>query len=177
MTVAFDREDQEKLGEIFGNDDVYRAEVGFGADYAAPVDQGGEPHWPPLRPLIGWTERMGWENYGLDKGTNESDAWNYVDSRRDEGKPLPAAYLLAAHIADEGTEAMHYASDAFAEAQSRGDSWMRSHYQEGMPLRRLVLDYANWTLGMAEDNLIERVSQASQGSAGLLGSMTPAELV
>jgi hypothetical protein len=176
MTVSFESE-QEKIDELFGDRSVYRARIFIGADYAAPVNYGGEPHWPPLRPMFKWTDRMGWENYGLDGSMKEGDMWDYVDQRRNARKPLPAAFLLASHIADEGTEAMYYASDAFSEAQSTGDAWIERNYEEGMPLDELVLNLANWTLEMAQDNLMSRVSSASHGASGLLGSMQPAELV
>lgn len=176
MGVTFEQE-MEKLDDIFGGEEVYRSRVGFGADYAAPVNYGGEPHWPPLKPMYNWTSRMGWENYGLDGNMSEGEMWDYVDERRNSREPLPAAYNLASHVADEGTEAMMYASDAFSQAQAEGESWMESRAEDVDSLRRLALDFGNWTLELAEDNLIERVSSATTGPGGLLGSMQPAELI
>lgn len=178
MPVEYESDEQEKLTTIFGDgDETYTAEVGFTAEYAAPVNYGGDPHWPPLRPMFKWTDRMDWENYGMSMDMSEGDMWDYVDQRRAAHEPLPAAYHLAAHIAEHGTEAMMYASDAFAEAEATGGSWIERNYEEGDPLDKLALNFANWTLEMAQDNLIDRVSSATHGSAGLLGSMQPAELV
>lgn len=176
MPVQFN-EEQGKLDEIFGGEGVYRARVAFTSEYAAHVNYGGDPHWPPLTPMFKWTDRMGWDNYGLDKSMSEDEMWDYVDQRRNAREPLPAAFLLASHIAEEGTEAMMYASDAFAQAQTDGESWLEANVDEDTPLREAALNFANWSLELAEDNLIERVSQATHGSSGLLGSMQPAEMV
>lgn len=175
MKMEYDSEADEALDDIFGDEDTYTARVAFTTEYAAAVNFGGEPHWPPLRPMFKWTDRMGWENYGLDRSMTEDQMWSYVDDRRDARKPLPAAFLLASHIAEEGTEAMYYASDAFAKAQADAGSWAASNVDENTPLSRVARDFANYSLELAMDNLNERVSSATTGS--LLASAQPAELV
>lgn len=177
MKLQFFDESDETLDDIFGDEDTYTAQVAFTTEYAAAVNYGGEPHWPPLTPMVRWTSRMGWENYDLDESMNEGDMWDYVDQRRDNGEPLPSAYHLAAHIAENGTEAMMYASDAFSEAQRNAESWAESNVSGTDSLHDIAINFANYSLELASDNLIERVSSATTGASGLLGSMQPAELV
>lgn len=164
-----------KIDSIFPDGDI-RVQVGFHTSYAAAVNYGTDPHWPPLRPMVKWTNRMGWENYGLTDGMSEDDLWGEVDRRRAEGEPLPAAYLMAAHIAAHGTKPMMYASDAFTEAQQKGESWLEGRdYDADTPLEKIATDFGNWTLELAIDNLQERQSSAATGT--LQTSFMPAEVI
>lgn len=174
MTVDLEMR-REKIDAIFPDGDV-RVRVGFATEYAAAVNYGTDPHWPPLRPMVRWTNRMGWENYGLTDGMSEDDLWGEVDRRRNEGEPLPGAYHLAAHIAENGTKPMMFASDAFVEAQQRGEDWISGRdYDAETPLVEIAQDFGNWTLELANDNLVERVSSASTGK--LQQSAFPAEVI
>ena len=165
----------EKLDEIFLDGEV-RVRTGFSAEYAAPVNYGSDPHWPPLTPMVRWTDRMGWENYGLDTSMEEGAMWDYVDERRAANEPLPAAYYMAQHIAENGTEPMLYASDAFIEAQQGADAFVESmDYDSDVPLETIAEDFANWSLELAIDNLNERVSAATTGK--LQQSASPARAV
>ena len=177
MKVTFHDDEDEALDEIFGDEDRYVAEVAFTTEYAAAVNFGGDPHWPPLTPMFRWTDRMGWENYDMNDSMSEDDMWNYIDQRRSANEPLPAAYLLASHIAENGTEAMYYASDAVSESQRSADSWAEQNIAETDSLENIAINFANYSLELASDNLLDRVSSATTGSSGLLGSMQPAELV
>lgn len=166
---------REKIESIFPDDDI-RVEVGFATEYAAAVNYGTDPHWPPLTPLVRWTNQLGWENYGLTPSQPEGELWDAVDRRRAEGEPLPGAYHLAAHIAENGTKPMRYASDAFVQAQQEGESWVDGRdYDATTPVVEIAKDFANWTLELANDNLVQRVSSASTGK--LQQSAYPAEVL
>lgn len=174
MTVEVDL-DQEKIDTIFPENDI-RVQVGFTTSYAAAVNYGTDPHWPPLKPMVRWTNRMGWENYGLTRTQPEDELWAFVDERRSAGEPLPAAYLLAAHIAANGTKAMRYASDAFVKGQQEGEKWLKGRgYSANTPAVEIATDFANWTLELANDFLVERVSAASTGT--LQTSAFPAQVI
>lgn len=174
MTVNLEMH-RTKIDSIFPDDDI-RVRVGFNTEYAAAVNYGAEPHWPPLTPMVKWTDRMGWENYGLDEGMAEGDLWAEVDRRRSENEPLPAAYHMAAHIAENGTKPMMYASDAFVEAQQQGEAWIEGEdYDEETPVEEIATDFANWTLELSIDNLQERQSSAATGT--LQTSFMPAEVI
>lgn len=167
--------DKDLIDHIFPDGDI-RVEVGYEAEYAAAVNYGSDPHWPPLKPLVIWTEKMGWENYNLREGDNEGDLWSKVDDRRAAGEPLPAAYLLAAHIAENGTKPMLFASDAFVQAQQEGEQWIKGRgYTAETSLVQIAQDFGNWTLELANDNLVERVSKASDGF--LQKSAFPAQVI
>ena len=56
---------------------------GYNAKHALPVEEGSEPHWPPIDPLRGWARRV----------------------LGDES----AAYAVQQKIAEEGTDAQPYA--------------------------------------------------------------------
>jgi hypothetical protein len=164
-----------KIDTTFPEQDV-RVQVGFNTPYAAAVNYGAEPHWPPLRPMVKWTNRMGWENYGLTDSMSEDDLWAEVDRRRAEGMPQPAGYLMAAHIAEHGTKPMMYASDAFTEAQQKGESWLSGReYDADTPLVEIAEDFANWSLELAVDNLQARQSSAATGT--LQTSFFPAQVI
>lgn len=122
MTVELEL-NRSKIDTTFPEKDI-RVRVGYTTEYAAAVNYGTDPHWPPLTPMVKWTNRMGWENYNLSESDKEGRLWEKVDQRRAEGEPLPAAYLLARHIAENGTKPMQYASDAFIEAQQQGEKWL-----------------------------------------------------
>lgn len=174
MTVELEMRG-EKIESIFPDKDV-RVQVGFTTAYAAAVNYGSEPHWPPMKPMVKWTNKLGWENYGLKESQPEDELWAAVDQRRSEGKPLPGAYHLAAHIAENGTKPMMYASDAFTQAQQQGESWVEDRdYDAETPIVEIAKDFGNWTLELANDNLVERVSSASLGK--LQQSAFPAEVL
>ena len=102
--------------------------------------------------------------------------WEYVDQRRAANEPLPAAYYMAQHIAENGTEPTLYASDAFIEAQQGADAFVESmDYDSDVPLETIAEDFANWSLELAIDNLNERVSAATTGK--LQQSAFPARAV
>lgn len=174
MTVELEIR-RDKIDAIFPDGDV-RVQVGFSTAYAAAVNYGTDPHWPPLRPMVRWTNRMGWENYGLTDGMSEDSLWDEVDRRRAENEPLPAAYHLAAHIAENGTKPMRFASDAYIEAQQRGEDWLEGRdYDPETSVVEIAKDFGNWTLELANDNLVERVSSASTGK--LQQSAFPAQVM
>lgn len=165
----------EFIDETIPDDEVV-VETGFGADYAAPTNYGTDSHWPPLTPMVEWTNRMGWENYGLESSMSEDALWNAVDERQVSNQLLPAAYLLAAHIAENGTEGLQYASDAFTMAIRQGEPFVRRQdYDANTSLERVAIDVANWTFSTAQENLAERVSRASTGT--LLQSGIPPQVV
>lgn len=175
MTVDVEFHHGDTIDTVFPDSDV-RVRVGFTAPYAAAVNYGTDPHWPPLTPLVRWTDRLGWENYDLRESDPEGDLWQKVDDRRAAGEGLPAAYLLAAHIAEHGTKPMLYASDAFLEAQQRGEKWVEGRNYDGTtPVVKIARDFANWSLELANDNLVERVSAASDGN--LQRTAFPAEVI
>lgn len=175
MTVTVTHENDDILEDIFEETDL-TVRVGYSADYAAHVNYGGDPHWPPLTPMFEWTERMGWDNPGLESGMSEGAMWDEVDRRQNSNKPLPSAYFMAQHIAENGTQAMMFASDAFAHAAANGESWLeRQNYDDGTSLERILKDFGNWTLEESNDRLVNRVSSATTGK--LLQSGYPAELV
>lgn len=174
MTVEMEMRG-EHIESVFPDKDI-RVKVGFNTEYAAAVNYGTDPHWPPLQPMVKWTNRMGWENYGLKASMPEGSLWDAVDRRRTEGEPLPAAYHLAAHIAENGTKPMLYASDAFIEAQQDGEQWIEDRdYDATTPLVEIAQDFGNWSLELANDNLVERVSMAATGN--LQQSAFPAEVI
>jgi len=174
MTVELDMMN-EKIDAIFPDKDV-RVQVGFNTAYAAAVNYGSDPHWPPMTPMVRWTNKLGWENYGLTKSMSEDELWAAVDRRRTEGEPLPGAYYLAAHIAENGTKPMMYASDAFVQAQQEGEAFIeRQGYDAETPIVEIAKDFGNWTLELANDNLVSRVSSASTGN--LQQSAFPAEVL
>lgn len=161
MPVEFNTE-RDILDQIFGQ--VEDQQAGFEAEHAAPVNYGADAHWPPLGPLVGWTNRMGWDNGDLTESMPEEQLWAAVDQRRNAGEPLPAAYLLAAHIAEHGTEGNRFASDAFVEAVQRADRFIdEQQYPDDVSLEEVARDVANWTVELAVANLEERVSQAATG--------------
>jgi len=69
---------------------------GYQAPYAEPVDEGQEPHWPPIEPIKGWARRV----LG-----DESAAW-----------------AVAAKIAEEGTEPI----DFTGRSVQKMNDWARS---------------------------------------------------
>lgn len=174
MTVELELR-QSNIESIFPDEDI-RVQVGFTTRYAAAVNYGSDPHWPPMTPMVKWTNRLGWENYGLEASQPEDDLWAEVDRRRNEAEPLPGAYHLAAHIAAHGTKPMMYASDAFVQAQQEGEAWVEGRgYDAETPIEKIATDFGNWTLELANDNLVERVSAASFGN--LQQSAFPAKVV
>jgi len=174
MTVELEMQDS-KIESIFPDQDV-RVQVGFTTEYAAAVNYGSDPHWPPMSPMVRWTNKLGWENYGLKASQSEDELWAAVDRRRTEGEPLPGAYYLAAHIAENGTKPMLYASDAFVQAQQEGESWVEGrNYDAETPIVEIAQDFGNWTLELANDNLVQRVSSAATGK--LQQSAFPAEVL
>lgn len=175
MTVELELHHGDTIDTVFPESDV-RVRVGFNSPYAAAVNYGSDPHWPPLTPMVGWTEKLGWENYNLREQDAEGDLWDKVDNRRAQGDPLPAAYHLAAHIAENGTKPMLYASDAFIEAEQRGEQWLEGRdYDASTSVVEIARDFANWTLELANDNLVSRVSAASDGN--LQRSAFPARVI
>lgn len=77
---------------------------GYNADYARPVEEGSEPHWPPIEPLRGWARRV----------------------LGDES----AAYAVQAKIAAKGTPAQPFVAPAIdvmrARARAKGlDAYIR----------------------------------------------------
>lgn len=74
---------------------------GYSAGYARPVDEGQSPHWPPIKPLLGWARRV----------------------LGDES----AAYPVQAKIAEEGTDPVDFTGRAvekmraWTSARSMGD--------------------------------------------------------
>ena len=165
MTVNFDMDD-DPAGALVARTGSYK--TGFAAEYAAPVNYGSEAHWPPLTPMLEWTDRMGWDNPGLDASMSEGDMWDEVDRRQSAGEDLPAAYHLAAHIAEHGTDAMMYGSDAFEEAARTGEAWAERQGYDGDNPDVILRDFGSWTVSLAIENIIERVSPASKG--GLIQS-------
>lgn len=161
MTVELEL-DMDVIEETIPDDDI-TVVTGFSTEYAAYVNYGTEAHWPPLTPMVKWTERMGWENYNLETSDSEDELWDKVDERQNSNEPLPAAYLMARHISQHGTEAMMYASDAFDEAVMNGESWMESQGYHNEDPEQILLDFANWTLELATQNIVDRVSPATTG--------------
>lgn len=175
MTVELEFNHGDTIDTVFPDADV-RVRVGFAAPYAAAVNYGSDPHWPPLTPMVRWTNRLGWENYDLREADSEDTLWSKVDARRGAGEPLPGAYHLAAHIAEHGTKPMLYASDAYIEAQQRGEKWLEGRdYDASTSIVEIARDFANWTLELANDNLVDRVSAASDGN--LQRSAFPARVI
>ncbi|UTF55986.1 hypothetical protein [Natronosalvus rutilus] len=175
MTVDVDFHHGDTIDAVFPEADV-RVQVGFAAPYAAAVNYGSDPHWPPLTPMVRWTNKLGWENYDLQEADSEDALWQKVDNRRAAGDPLPGAYHLAAHIAENGTKPMLYASDAFIEASQRGEKWLEGRgYDAETPVVEIARDFANWSLELANDNLVSRVSAASDGN--LQRSAFPAKVI
>jgi len=80
MTVELEMQDS-KIESIFPDQDV-RVQVGFTTEYAAAVNYGSDPHWPPMSPMVRWTNKLGWENYGLKASQSEDELWAAVDRRR-----------------------------------------------------------------------------------------------
>lgn len=174
MTVEVEH-DRSVLDKIFGEGDQ-TVRVGYSAEYAAYVNYGTDPHWPPLTPMLKWTNRMGWDNPGLDESMSEGDMWDEVDRRRNQGEKLPSAYFMARYIANHGTKAMMFASDAFSNAVATGEQWLeRQGYDPDTELEQILRDFGNWTLEESNERLIERVSAATTGK--LLQSGFPAELI
>lgn len=163
MTLSVEHDDST-VDAVFEEADVsYR--TGFSAEYAAPVNYGTEAHWPPLTPMVKWTDRMGWDNPGLDASMSEDELWNEVSRRQTANEPLPAAYGMAKHIAENGTQPMNYASDAFTDAVREGEQWVAAQDYDDTASPSLVLrEFASWTFTMAQENLNQRVSRATTGN-------------
>jgi hypothetical protein len=156
--------DTSVLDEAFEEADI-RYRTGFSAKYAAPVNYGTEAHWPPLTPMVRWTDRMGWDNPGVDTSMSEDELWNEVSRRQTANEPLPAAYGMAKHIAENGTEPMQYGSDAFTDAVREGESWVDAQgYDATAPPSLILREFASWTFTMAQQYLNERVSRATTGN-------------
>ena len=172
--AGYEEAEDGALDLIFGDEESYYAEVAYTTEYAAAVNYGADPHWPPMTPMVRWTNRMGWENYGLTADQPEDDLWAAVDERRSSGEDLPAAYHMASYVAAEGTEAMMFASDAFAEASRNKDAFAEENLDGGTSAADAALALANWSLELSNDNLLAGVSSASTGK--LLQSMQPASL-
>jgi hypothetical protein len=76
---------------------------GWSADYAAAVDQGTVPHWPPIKPLLGWVRRV----FGVD-GSRKWAAAKGVQQKIAEEGTAPVGFV------EHGLEA------ARAKARERG---------------------------------------------------------
>jgi hypothetical protein len=173
--MPIEHESEDLLDAVFSDSDL-AVETGFAADYAAPANYGSEAHWPPLTPMVTWTERLGWENYDLSTSDSEDVLWAKVDARQAANEPLPGAFLLARHIAQHGTEPLHYASDAYAQGVREGESFVESQgYDATTPVREILLETASWTFSLANQKLAKRVSRASTGV--LLQSGFPPQVI
>lgn len=163
MTDLEIEHDPDELDDILPDEDI-EVTVGFEAEHAKPVNYGTDPHWPPLTPMLGWTNRMGWDNPGLDESMSEDEMWDEVSRRRAAREPLPAAYWMARHIAENGTKPMLFVNDTLAHARQRGESWVADqNYDETTPAAEIVEDFADWTLQEAIFTLRTRVSNAATG--------------
>lgn len=164
MTVEKDH-DTDLLDGLFGDDEAdMAAKVGYSAEHAAPANYGTSAHWPPLTPLLGWTTRMGWDNPGLHPSMSEGEMWDEVSRRQQSGERLPAAYLLAQHIATHGTNPLMFASDALAHAHQEGERWLEQQgYDADTDLAEILVDFGAWTLEESNTRLRDRVSIATTG--------------
>jgi len=173
MTVEIETEAEDLEGLVEPDPAVFV--TGFTAEYAAPVNYGSEAHFPPLKPMERWTRRMGWDNPGLERGMSEDEMWEEVNRRRNTDEPMPSAWFMALHINENGTRPMLYASDAFDEAASGAESFVGSRdYGDNATTEEVLRDFTNWTSQLAQEKLINRVSRATTGASGLLGSAYPA---
>jgi len=171
MTVSWTEGDADLEGLFEDVTTSYR--TGFAAEHAAPANYGTDPHWPPLTPMLEWTNRMGWSNPGLDESMTEDEMWREVERRKAAKEPLPSAFHLAAHMSRAGTEGLMYASDAFSQGATRGESWVeKQDYDPETPPDVIIREFLNWTFSLAQQYLNERVSSATTGE--LLRSGYPA---
>jgi hypothetical protein len=76
---------------------------GLAASYAAAIEDGARPHWPPLAALEGWVRRKG---------------LNWTDKKGRAMSVRSIAYLIARKIATRGFAGVHMAR----EAVERGDA-------------------------------------------------------